>query len=56
LADESGIYLNFTDRNTGLLPPSNECAACLEGGFLTAYRWSGEKALSPNNIIYVAET
>jgi hypothetical protein len=38
---------------------SNEYAACLDfsvakGGFLTAYRWSGEKALSPSNIIYAA--
>jgi hypothetical protein len=38
---------------------SNERAACLDfsvakDGFLTAYRWSGETALSPNNIIYAA--
>jgi hypothetical protein len=38
---------------------SNEYAACLDfsvanHGFLTAYRWSGEKVLSPNNIVYAA--
>ncbi|SED72220.1 metallophosphoesterase [Bradyrhizobium erythrophlei] len=38
---------------------SNENAACLDfsvakGGFLTAYRWSGETVLSPHNIVYVA--
>lgn len=37
---------------------SGDYAACLDfsvakGGFLTAYRWSGEKALSPNNVICV---
>jgi hypothetical protein len=36
---------------------SNEYAACLDfsvanGGFLAAYRWSGEKVLSRKNIIY----
>ncbi|MGY4255303.1 hypothetical protein ACVI1L_002371 [Bradyrhizobium sp. USDA 4516] len=38
---------------------SSEYAACLDfsvakGGFLTAYRWSGERVLSPHNIAYVA--
>jgi hypothetical protein len=37
---------------------SGDFAACLDfsvakKGFLTAYRWSGESALSPSNIIYV---
>jgi hypothetical protein len=37
---------------------SNDCAACLDfsvakKGFLAAYRWSGESALLPSNIIYV---
>ncbi|SFJ01768.1 metallophosphoesterase [Bradyrhizobium sp. Gha] len=38
---------------------SNEYGCCLDfsvakGGFLTAYRWSGEKTLSPNNLVYAA--
>jgi hypothetical protein len=38
---------------------SSEHAACLDfsianGGFLCAYRWSGEKVLSPTNIVYVS--
>jgi hypothetical protein len=38
---------------------SNDYAACLDfsvakEGFLTAYRWSGESVLSPNNIVYVS--
>jgi hypothetical protein len=38
---------------------SSEYAACLDfsvakEGFLTAYRWSGENILSPNNIVYVS--
>ena len=38
---------------------SSDYAACLDfsvakEGFLTAYQWSGEKVLSPNNIIYVS--
>lgn len=37
---------------------SSEHAACLDfsvakDGFLTAYRWSGERSLSPENIVYV---
>ncbi|MGY3547097.1 metallophosphoesterase [Bradyrhizobium sp. USDA 4469] len=37
---------------------SGEHAACLDfsvakEGFLTAYRWSGERSLSPENIVYV---
>lgn len=43
----------------GMPALSSEYAACLDfsvakGGFLTAYRWSGEKSLSRNNIVYVA--
>ncbi len=38
---------------------SNDYAACLDfsvakKGFLTAYRWSGESALFPDNIVYVS--
>ncbi|MGE9010681.1 metallophosphoesterase [Leptospira interrogans] len=38
---------------------SSDYAACLDfsvakEGFLTAYRWSGENILSPNNIVYVS--
>jgi hypothetical protein len=38
---------------------SNQYAACLDysvakKGYLTAYRWSGESALSPNNVVYVS--
>jgi hypothetical protein len=37
---------------------SSDYAACLDfsvakGGFLTAYRWSGESRLSSHNIVYV---
>jgi hypothetical protein len=34
--------------------PGQLASAYAKGGFLTAYRWSGEKALSPSNIIYAA--
>jgi len=38
---------------------ATDYAACLDysvakQGFLTAYRWSGESVLSPNNIVYVS--
>jgi hypothetical protein len=38
---------------------SSDSAACLDfsvakEGFLTAYRWSGESVLSPNNLVYVS--
>jgi hypothetical protein len=38
---------------------SNDYAACLDfsvakDGFLTAYRWSGEKVLAPGNLVYVS--
>jgi hypothetical protein len=41
----------------GLPALSGDYAACLDfsvakEGFLTAYRWSGENVLSPNNIVY----
>jgi hypothetical protein len=44
---------------SGMPALSNSSAACLDfsvakDGFLTAYRWSGEKALSSGNIVYVA--
>jgi hypothetical protein len=44
---------------TGTPSLLNEYAACLDfsiakEGFLTAYRWSGETMLSPNNIVYVS--
>jgi hypothetical protein len=37
---------------------SNDYAACLDfsvakKGYLTAYRWSGESSLLPNNIVHV---
>jgi hypothetical protein len=43
-----------------LLAERGACyAACLDfsvakEGILTAYRWSGEKVLSPNNMVYVS--
>jgi hypothetical protein len=42
----------------GMPALSSSSAACLDfsvakGGFLTAYRWSGERVLSPSNITYV---
>jgi hypothetical protein len=52
-----------TDQNPdgfGYFTPfiSSDYAACLDfsvakKGFLTAYRWSGESVLLPNNIVYV---
>jgi len=38
---------------------SGDYAACLDfsvakEGFLTAYRWSGERVLSPKNLVYVS--
>jgi hypothetical protein len=44
---------------SGIPTLSNHRAACLDfsiakGGFLTAYRWSGEKVLSQSNIVCVA--
>jgi hypothetical protein len=38
---------------------SSDYAACLDfsvakEGFLTAYRWSGENILLPNNIVYIS--
>ncbi len=38
---------------------SSECAACVDfsvarpDGYLTAYRWSGERTLSPENLVFV---
>lgn len=51
------LFGHYWLRGTPVI--SGEYAACLDfsvakEGFLSAYRWSGESALLPNNVIYVS--
>ena len=50
------FFGHYWMKNIPILTAPN--AACLDfsvakQGYLTAYRWSGERALSPNNLLYV---
>ena len=66
---EDGVTIYQSDRKqgpacgmaAGTPGLSGEYAACLDfsiakGGFLTAYRWSGEDRLSQRNLVYVEAT